>query len=235
MLKSNFSCRRLAFIALVLALCGGCALRPKAPAPVTLRVMTYNIHHGEGLDGKVDLARIAELIKPLVTGIVMRGVLNIRTRRVSPICCAISPVKFSQAASVILLARWAIHQMLAVPIINLPKINTAAVSQSIKANLTHANGATVAADVSRAFKSVVRPAAIGSTFVVAGALPPVIGPGVVLEKVIFGAFRATSGDCVSIESESTGVDGRTAICQTGSPNDSIGSARRPASARDQTR
>jgi endonuclease/exonuclease/phosphatase family metal-dependent hydrolase len=25
--------------------------------------MTYNIHHGEGLDGKVDLARIAELIK----------------------------------------------------------------------------------------------------------------------------------------------------------------------------
>ena len=63
MLKSIFSRRRLAFIALVLALCGGCALRPKAPAPVTLRVMTYNIHHGEGLDGKVDLARIAELIK----------------------------------------------------------------------------------------------------------------------------------------------------------------------------
>jgi endonuclease/exonuclease/phosphatase family metal-dependent hydrolase len=25
--------------------------------------MTYNIHHGEGLDGKVDLARIAEIIK----------------------------------------------------------------------------------------------------------------------------------------------------------------------------
>ena len=29
----------------------------------TFRVMTYNIHHGEGLDKKVDLARIAELIK----------------------------------------------------------------------------------------------------------------------------------------------------------------------------
>src|SRR5678810_85346 len=29
----------------------------------TFRVMTYNIHHGEGLDGKVDLLRIAELIK----------------------------------------------------------------------------------------------------------------------------------------------------------------------------
>ncbi|MBI5692462.1 MAG: endonuclease/exonuclease/phosphatase family protein [Verrucomicrobia bacterium] len=33
-----------------------------APAPITLRVMSYNIHHGEGLDGKVDLARIALVI-----------------------------------------------------------------------------------------------------------------------------------------------------------------------------
>jgi endonuclease/exonuclease/phosphatase family metal-dependent hydrolase len=31
--------------------------------PATLRVMTYNIHHGEGVDGKVDLLRIAELIQ----------------------------------------------------------------------------------------------------------------------------------------------------------------------------
>ncbi len=29
----------------------------------TFRVMTYNIHHGEGLDGKIDLLRIAEVIK----------------------------------------------------------------------------------------------------------------------------------------------------------------------------
>lgn len=35
----------------------------KSDAPVILRVMTYNIHHGEGLDGRVDTARIAELIK----------------------------------------------------------------------------------------------------------------------------------------------------------------------------
>jgi endonuclease/exonuclease/phosphatase family metal-dependent hydrolase len=32
-------------------------------APQTFRVMTYNIHHGAGLDGKVDLQRIADLIK----------------------------------------------------------------------------------------------------------------------------------------------------------------------------
>lgn len=40
----------------------GCAAPPPAK-PVTFRVMTYNIHHGEGLDGKVDLLRIAQLIK----------------------------------------------------------------------------------------------------------------------------------------------------------------------------
>jgi endonuclease/exonuclease/phosphatase family metal-dependent hydrolase len=32
------------------------------PAGPTLRVMSYNIHHGEGLDGKLDLERIARLI-----------------------------------------------------------------------------------------------------------------------------------------------------------------------------
>lgn len=40
----------------------GCATRREA-TPVTLRVMTYNIHHGEGLDGRVDTARIAALIR----------------------------------------------------------------------------------------------------------------------------------------------------------------------------
>jgi hypothetical protein len=32
------------------------------PTTQTLRVMTYNIHHGEGVDGKLDLERIAKLI-----------------------------------------------------------------------------------------------------------------------------------------------------------------------------
>ena len=31
--------------------------------PVVLRVMTYNIHHAEGLDGKVDLERIANVLR----------------------------------------------------------------------------------------------------------------------------------------------------------------------------
>ena len=28
-----------------------------------VRVLTYNIHHGEGVDGKIDLARIAAVIQ----------------------------------------------------------------------------------------------------------------------------------------------------------------------------
>ena len=59
--------RKALLISVVVNLCvllvGGCTTRHPHPAPVMMRVMTYNIHHGEGLDGKVDLARIAKLIK----------------------------------------------------------------------------------------------------------------------------------------------------------------------------
>jgi endonuclease/exonuclease/phosphatase family metal-dependent hydrolase len=52
----------------VLTLLACCALIPSplpAPAaePARLRVMSYNIHHGEGTDGRVDLARIAGVIE----------------------------------------------------------------------------------------------------------------------------------------------------------------------------
>jgi endonuclease/exonuclease/phosphatase family metal-dependent hydrolase len=39
-----------------------CAAVFAAPAPQTIRVMSYNIHHGEGLDKRLDLERIARLI-----------------------------------------------------------------------------------------------------------------------------------------------------------------------------
>jgi len=38
------------------------ALTP-APAPDTLRILAYNTHHGEGLDGRLDLERIARVIR----------------------------------------------------------------------------------------------------------------------------------------------------------------------------
>ncbi len=51
------------FRSLALLLCGVAgALAAVAGTPVTLRVMSYNIHHGEGLDQKLDLDRIAKLI-----------------------------------------------------------------------------------------------------------------------------------------------------------------------------
>ncbi len=34
-----------------------------APEPLQLRVLTYNSHHGEGIDGKLDLARISRVIE----------------------------------------------------------------------------------------------------------------------------------------------------------------------------
>lgn len=36
---------------------------PSAPAPGAFRAMTYNIHHGEGVDGRLDLERIAAVIR----------------------------------------------------------------------------------------------------------------------------------------------------------------------------
>ena len=50
-------------IAICAGLLCGCSLPGNHSNSTTFRVMTYNIHHGEGLDGKVDLLRIAELIK----------------------------------------------------------------------------------------------------------------------------------------------------------------------------
>jgi len=57
----SFTCFLLAAF-----LCTGCRSasdQTGTAAGKTFRVMTYNIHHGEGLDGKVDLLRIAQLIK----------------------------------------------------------------------------------------------------------------------------------------------------------------------------
>jgi endonuclease/exonuclease/phosphatase family metal-dependent hydrolase len=57
-LCANFILASLLMVSLV-----GCQSPRTEPASNTFRVMTYNIHHGAGLDGKVDLQRIADLIK----------------------------------------------------------------------------------------------------------------------------------------------------------------------------
>jgi endonuclease/exonuclease/phosphatase family metal-dependent hydrolase len=52
-------CGRL-LVGILLAL--AFSLHGRAELPAELRVLTYNIHHGEGVDGKFDLPRIAEVI-----------------------------------------------------------------------------------------------------------------------------------------------------------------------------
>src|SRR6266545_3389737 len=56
---SNLPLVNLNVCVLFLAAClwTGCQPAPKQIEARTFRVMTYNIHHAEGLDGKVDLLR----------------------------------------------------------------------------------------------------------------------------------------------------------------------------------
>ncbi|MAB87924.1 MAG: hypothetical protein CMJ90_00500, partial [Planctomycetes bacterium] len=50
---------------LLASCCSEGPAKPGAPdaTPPTLRVLAYNIHHGEGMDQRLDLERIAVLIK----------------------------------------------------------------------------------------------------------------------------------------------------------------------------
>jgi endonuclease/exonuclease/phosphatase family metal-dependent hydrolase len=63
--------------ALVLALVG------RAELPDEIRVLTYNIHHGEGVDGKFDLPRIAEVIKSVSPDLVALQEVDQGTARAS--------------------------------------------------------------------------------------------------------------------------------------------------------
>jgi endonuclease/exonuclease/phosphatase family metal-dependent hydrolase len=51
------------------------------PAPKTLRVLTYNIHHGRGTDNTVDLPRIAKVITAAKPDLVALQEVDDRTRR----------------------------------------------------------------------------------------------------------------------------------------------------------
>jgi endonuclease/exonuclease/phosphatase family metal-dependent hydrolase len=51
------------------------------PGRVTLRVLSYNIHHGEGTDGKVDLPRLAGVIAAAKPDLVALQEVDDKTRR----------------------------------------------------------------------------------------------------------------------------------------------------------
>ncbi|HEY8503861.1 MAG TPA: endonuclease/exonuclease/phosphatase family protein [Gemmataceae bacterium] len=54
---------------------------PEPPAEMTLRVLSYNIHHGEGTDGKVDLDRVAKVLKAARPHLVALQEVDRNTRR----------------------------------------------------------------------------------------------------------------------------------------------------------
>jgi len=60
----------------------GCATSPSGGVPpIRLRILTYNIRHGEGLDGQVDLGRVAEAILHASPDLVALQEVDRRTKR----------------------------------------------------------------------------------------------------------------------------------------------------------
>jgi len=56
--------------------------RPEA-SPVRLRVLTYNIHHGEGMDGRLDLSRLAGVVTSVHPDLVALQEVDEGTERAS--------------------------------------------------------------------------------------------------------------------------------------------------------
>lgn len=57
------------------------AAAESSPAVATLRVLTYNIHHGEGVDGKLDLVRLAGVITAARADVVALQEVDQKTAR----------------------------------------------------------------------------------------------------------------------------------------------------------
>lgn len=66
---------------LALVFCVVCSEALSAEQPALLRVLSYNIHHGEGVDGKLDLERIARVILSVEPDLVALQEVDWKTRR----------------------------------------------------------------------------------------------------------------------------------------------------------
>jgi endonuclease/exonuclease/phosphatase family metal-dependent hydrolase len=73
--------RRIGLFAYLLALAASTIAQGELPQEI--RVLTYNIHHGEGGDGKFDLARIAKLIQSVSPDVVALQEVDQGTARAS--------------------------------------------------------------------------------------------------------------------------------------------------------
>ncbi len=75
-----------------------CAFAPAVAAEpgATLRVMAYNIHHGEGEDGKLDLPRIARVIREAKADIVLLQEVDDRATRTNGVAQAEELAKLTE-------------------------------------------------------------------------------------------------------------------------------------------
>ncbi len=89
---SNSACFRSIFshcwrILLLLVVFAGSSLNAQErskegkSAPETLRVLCYNIHYGQGMDGKYDVARLAEVIKRVQPDLVALQEIDVWVKR----------------------------------------------------------------------------------------------------------------------------------------------------------
>lgn len=76
--------RRLVPLLAALFFFVGCE-SPVPEGPIRLRVLTYNIHHGEGRDGEFDYARLARVISDINPDVVALQEVDRKTRRASGI------------------------------------------------------------------------------------------------------------------------------------------------------
>ena len=67
--------------ALALAGAASCTSAGEPPEPIRLRVLSYNIHHGEGTDGRLDLARIAAVVRAAHPDLVALQEVDVGTGR----------------------------------------------------------------------------------------------------------------------------------------------------------
>lgn len=56
--------------------------RPAEDAPVRVRVLSYNIHHAAGTDGRIDLPRMAQIIRQSEADLVALQEVDVKTKRV---------------------------------------------------------------------------------------------------------------------------------------------------------
>jgi len=83
-MRSRLAAQFLALFTLVFGgLCTFSAGPVRAAEPATLRVMTYNIHHGEGTDQRFDLDRLAKIIRDAQPDLVALQEVDRKTDRAS--------------------------------------------------------------------------------------------------------------------------------------------------------